>query len=129
MQLAEDERIVGECLFARHAIGYDALPSYFLGFAWIVGDEFQSWDNTLGRFLELGIATVPMLYRGPYRDHLFEDLAAAMNFEKQEGFVARVAGAFRESDMQTRTGKFVRPTHVQSAVHWTKQELVRNGLA
>lgn len=32
-QLAEDERIVGEYLFARHSIEYSELPTYFLGFA------------------------------------------------------------------------------------------------
>lgn len=40
--LSADERIVGEYLSARHAIGYDALPSYFMGFAWIVDDQVQS---------------------------------------------------------------------------------------
>ncbi|XKM42240.1 RNA ligase family protein [Rhizobium ruizarguesonis] len=49
-QLADGERIVGENLYARHSIGYDDLPSYFLGFAWIIEGEVQSWDLTLARF-------------------------------------------------------------------------------
>lgn len=65
--LAEGERIVGENLYARHSVAYDALPSYFLGFAWIVGDEVQSWDLMQSRFKELRIQPVPTLYRGPYR--------------------------------------------------------------
>ena len=46
--LAGKERIVGENLYARHSIAYDALPSYFLGFAWIVepilGFALSFWD-------------------------------------------------------------------------------------
>ncbi len=126
--LAADERIVGENLYARHSLGYDALPSYFLGFAWIIGDEVQPWDLTVARFDELGIKAVSTLYRGPYRTGLFEDLAKALDLTKQEGFVARFAGAFMESDMPKRMGKYVRQGHVQSETHWMKADLVANGL-
>ena len=34
-QLADGERVIGENLYARHSVGYDDLPSFFLGFAWI----------------------------------------------------------------------------------------------
>lgn len=32
-RLTPDERIVGENLYARHSVVYDALPSFFFGFA------------------------------------------------------------------------------------------------
>lgn len=127
--LAVDERIVGENLYARHSVAYDALCSYFLGFAWIVGDEVQSWDLTQTRFEELGIQTVPTLYRGPYRAGLFDDLAQGLDLTRQEGFVARIADAFVEADMPRRVGKYVREGHVQSEIHWTKAELIPNRLA
>ncbi len=92
--LADGERIVGENLYARHSVAYDALPSYFLGFAWIIDDEIQSWDLTLARFEELGIQPVSMLYRGAYRAGLFDDLAQALDLTRQEGFVARIAASF-----------------------------------
>lgn len=123
------ERIVGENLYARHSVAYDALPSYFLGFAWIVGDEVQSWDLTLARFEELGIQPVPTLYRGPYRAGLFDDLAQALDLTRQEGFVARIADLFVETDMPRRLGKYVRAGHVRSETHWMKAELVPNRLA
>lgn len=126
--LTPGERIVGENLYARHSVAYHALPSYFLGFAWIVGDEIQAWDLTLARFEELGIRPVPTLYRGPYRTGLFDELAKALDLTKQEGFVARTANSFLESDMPTRMGKFVRKGHVQSETHWMKAELIPNGL-
>lgn len=127
-QLADDERIVGENLFARHSVTYSALPSYFLGFAWIVRDEIQSWDMTLLRFEELGITPVPALYRGPYRAGLFESVASSLDKTKQEGFVVRIAKAFGEAEMAIRMGKYVRAGHVQSETHWMKAQLVPNGL-
>ena len=127
--LHADERIVGENLYARHSVAYDQLPSYFLGFAWILGDEVQPWDLTLARFLDLGIQPVSTLYRGPYRDGLFEDLAQTLDLTRQEGFVARIAGSFAEGDMPLRMGKYVRDGHVQSDIHWMKADLVPNRLA
>jgi len=128
-QLAEDERIIGENLFARHAIAYDALPSYFLGFAWIIGDQIQPWDQTRARFESLAIQPVPTLYRGPYRPGLFEDLALSLVQHRQEGFVARTAEGFPESALPERVGKYVRQGHVQTELHWMQAELIRNQLA
>jgi hypothetical protein len=127
-QLADGERIVGEYVFARHAVGYDALPSYFLGFAWILSGQFQSWDDTTARFSELSITAVPVLHRGPYRPRLFEDIAAALDLHKQEGFVVRAASTFHEAEMDRLLGKYVRAGHVQSAEHWSKLPITRNGL-
>ena len=128
-QLAPDERIVGENLFARHAVVYDALPSFFLGFAWITDGTVRSWDETLGRFADLGIVPVPLLHRGPWEDGLVERLAAGLDPTRQEGFVVRVADAFPEAEMPTRMGKWVRAGHVQSEVHWSKAPLVPNRMA
>ncbi|MYM54975.1 RNA ligase family protein [Thalassovita mangrovi] len=128
-QLAENERIVGENLYARHSVAYDALPSYFLGFAWIIGDEIQPWDLTLLRFEELGITPVPTLYRGAYTADLVVELAGSLDLTSQEGFVVRIAGAFQEADMPTRMGKYVREGHVQSETHLMKADLIPNRLA
>jgi len=128
-QLAEDERIIGENLYARHSITYHSLPSYFLGFAWIIGDEIQPWDMTLARFQELNIQHVPIMYRGPYKQSLFDDLAKALDTSRQEGFVVRRACAFAESAMSDCLGKYVREGHVQTDAHWMKMNIVPNGLA
>ncbi|MBM2290981.1 RNA ligase family protein [Sulfitobacter pseudonitzschiae] len=128
-QLATGERIIGENLFARHSLSYDALPSYFLGFAWIVDGVFQGWDQTVARFAELGITPVPTLYRGPYVANLFEDIAAGLDPQKQEGFVVRAAGPFPETEMSARLGKYVRQDHVQSETHWMHAPMIANKLA
>jgi hypothetical protein len=128
-RLSEDERVVGENLFARHSIAYEQLPSYFLGFVWIVNDIIQSWDDSVTRFEGLGITPVPLLFRGPYRSGLFESLVASLDLQHQEGFVVRIADAFPESDMQSRMGKYVRKGHVESEEHWMTAPLIKNGLA
>ena len=128
-QLTDGERIVGENVYARHSVGYDNLPSYFLGFGWIIDDEIQPWDATLARFEELGVTPVPTLYRGPFTTSLFENLAASLDRTRQEGFVVRVAAAFPEAEMPIRMGKYVRAGHVQDETHWMKAELIANRLA
>lgn len=125
--LAPDERIVGENLYARHAIAYDTLPSFFMGFALITGDVVQGWDDMIARFTTLGVTPVPVLYRGPFRAGLFEDIAARLEPTRQEGFVVRIAGPFAESEMPRRMGKYVRAGHVQpDAPHWSRAPLVPN---
>ncbi|WP_298976104.1 RNA ligase family protein [uncultured Roseobacter sp.] len=126
--LADDERIVGEYLFAKHSVSYDELPSYFLGFAWIVGNEVQGWDETLSRFEELGIKSVPVLDRGQFDECTVRSVLEGLNLENQEGFVVRSASSFFESDMAMHIAKYVREGHVQSDTHWTKAEIVKNGL-
>ncbi len=127
--LASDERIVGEYLFARHSIEYRSLPSYFMGFAWIQGDEVQAWDDTQARFGELGINSAPVLFRGRFSEPLIDELVSQMDFSSQEGFVVRTASSFPEAQMATKVGKYVRSDHVQSEVHWMKAEIIKNGLA
>ena len=126
--LSSDERIVGEYLFAKHSVAYDELPSYFLGFAWIVGNEVQSWDETLGRFEELGVMPVPVLQQGKFDDAAVNSVLNLMDLSTQEGFVVRTIAPFLESDMATHIAKYVREGHVQSDIHWTKAQIVKNGL-
>lgn len=127
--LRDGERIVGENLYARHAIAYSALPSFFLGFAWILEGRVQSWDSTLHRFEQLGIAPVPMLYRGPYAPGLFDATVARLDQASQEGFVVRLASEFGEDELDRRMGKFVRHAHVKSDIHWMNAPMVPNRLA
>ncbi|MCG7521507.1 RNA ligase family protein [Ruegeria sp. Ofav3-42] len=128
-QLKNGERIVGENLYAKHSVAYGALPSYFMGFSWILDEHIQPWDDTLQRFEELGITPVTEIYRGPYAERLFEGVAKQLDLSKQEGFVVRDVLGFNENEMPRRMGKYVRADHVQSETHWMKSELVRNRLA
>ena len=127
-QLAPDERIVGEYLYARHSVSYDNLPSYFLGFAWILKVQFQGWDATLERFQSLGIAPVRTLARGKYSENLLSTVVDDLNLETQEGFVVRTTAPFSENDMPTHIAKYVRKDHVQPDTHWMHSEIVKNTL-
>lgn len=126
--LAQRERIVGEYLYARHAIAYEALPSYFLGFAWILDGVIQPWQQTLVRFAELGITSVPVLYRGPPSAQVLHETISGLDLERQEGCVIRTARGFSEAEMQRLLAKYVRADHVQTDVHWMNAEIIRNGL-
>lgn len=128
-RLESSERIVGENVYAKHSVGYDELRSYFMGFSWILGSDIQPWDATLDRFTELGITPVTELYRGPFTDDLFGKVAERLDLARQEGFVARDAAGFSETEMPIRMGKYVRANHVQSETHWMNSELVPNRLA
>lgn len=127
-QLDSSERICGEYLYARHSVEYIALPSYFLGFAWFVDDELQSWDDTLARFAQLGIISVPILYRGEYSDKKVEELVKSMDFKTQEGFVVRATDSIPADKFSSLVGKVVRENHVQTDKHWMHSEIVKNGV-
>ena len=128
-QLSTGERIVGEYLFAQHSVAYTDLPSYFMGFAWIVEGSIQSWDDTLERFQTLAIQPVPILHRGPFTDDAIQGVIASLDLDKQEGFVVRNTANFPETEMGRQMGKYVRADHVQSETHWMHAEIVKNGLA
>ena len=126
-QLSADERIVGEYLYARHSIAYDDLPSWYLGFAWIKGGVFKSWADTLERFEQLGVTSVPVLFKGTFSEGLIEHLVSQLDTDRQEGFVIRSADAFSESEMSSHVVKYVRANHVTSDTHWMNTPIVRNG--
>jgi len=127
-QLDPCERICGEYLYAKHSIAYNDLQSYFLGFGWFIEDELQSWEDTVQRFEQLGICSVPVLYYGPYHDGIIEETINGLDMEVQEGFVMRSASAFTVEEFSVRVGKFVRENHVQTDTHWMNAEIVKNGL-
>ena len=74
-------RICGENLYARHSIGYDNLDSFFYGFSlWHTSPEGVdwcfSWDSTQEYFEELGIISVPKIWRGIFDEKIVRALAA-----------------------------------------------------
>src|SRR5574343_650672 len=66
--LEENERIVGEYLYAKHSIEYDNLTSYFNGFAYIKNGIVSSWDETIEIFNLFNITPVKVLYEGTLTD-------------------------------------------------------------
>jgi hypothetical protein len=119
--LPEGWRVCGENVWAEHSIRYDDLQSFFLGFSiWNERNECLSWPETLEWFELLGITPVPVLWQGKFDAKGIKDLhlKLRLNFEKDEGYVVRVADSFKYSEFKNSVAKFVRAGHVQTARHW-----------
>lgn len=129
-RLEDDERIIGEYLFAKHSIFYEDLPSYFLGFAFIKNDEFLSWDDTIKKFKEFNITSVPVLYDGIYDGKVLGSIQNKLMIDSSnhEGFVIRIADKYKETDMKNVMGKYVRENHIQTSSHWMYTQITQNGL-
>lgn len=123
-------RVCGENLYAKHSIGYDDLPSYFMGFSiWNENNECLSWDDTVDWFELLGITPVPVLYRGPFDAKLIQKLWDPSRRESVEGYVVRRAGVIGYGGFRTQVAKFVRMGHVQTTKHWRHgQRIIPNAM-
>jgi hypothetical protein len=112
-------RICGENLWAEHSIHYDDLSSYFLGFSlWTDRNICLSWDETLEYFEVLGIVSVPVLYDGIWDEKKIRDLERDMIWDRDEGYVVRLADSFTYAEFKSSIAKFVRKGHVQTTRHW-----------
>ena len=119
----------GEDLYGVHSIEYAPLheEQTFRLFAVRVDDRFLSQDEVAAEAVRLGLPSVPELFRGRFaslpeitawfRAHI--GLPSPLG-PTREGFVLRVAEGFAAADFARSVCKFVRPNHVQSDRHWTR---------
>ena len=122
-------RICGENLYARHSVGYEALPSYFLAFSvWDQDNRALSWDDTTHWLDLLGLQPVPVLWRGSFDPGVLQRLHRALDPATSEGWVLRSAAGFGHADFAAHVAKWVRAGHVTSERHWMHQRVVPNGL-
>ncbi len=126
-------RVCGENVWAEHSIRYDDLKSYFLGFSiWNERNECLSWDETLEYFELLGITPVPVLWEGIWISKHMQSIHVdlGLDFTKDEGYVVRLASAFKYGEFKNSVAKYVRAGHVQTTKHWRAgQRFNPNGLA
>lgn len=131
--IPEGWRICGENVYAVHSIAYDALPAHFLVFSiWNGRNECLPWDETVLWATLLGLATVPVLYRGPWDEAAVRKLDSAVKSElggDREGYVVRLADSFHYRVFRQSVSKYVRKGHVQTDEHWKSREVVPNRLA
>ena len=112
-------RICGENLWAEHSIHYDDLLSYFYGFSiWDDRNNCLSWDATLEWFSLYNIQPVPVLYDGIWDEKKIRAIEKTLDFEKDEGYVIRIADSFTYGEFKNSVAKFVRAGHVQTTKHW-----------
>jgi hypothetical protein len=118
-KLKSDERICGENLYAKHSIHYNGLKSYFLGFSYWTEDWCHSWDETLEKFEELGIKSVPKIGVLKFGTlDIEQEIRVALD-SGDEGFVIRTFDGFPYSAFHLNVAKWVRPEHVADEDgHW-----------
>ncbi len=123
--IPEGWRICGENLYAKHSLGYNSLPSYFMVFSiWNEKNECLSVSETMEWCELLGLEFVPILFHGKF------DLEFVKNFkidiEKQEGFVMRIVDSFHYEDFNKYVVKWVRSNHVITNNHWMNEKIIKN---
>ena len=126
-KIAEYEVVYGENLFGEHSITYNKLENYWHIFAVTDGEHWYSWDDVCIIADILKQPHVPELWRGIIENE--EQLHALIDkfmaepstygIEK-EGVVVRLASEFPFEDFSKCVCKWVRPNHVQTDEHWTK---------
>jgi predicted kinase len=119
-------RVSGENLFARHAIAYTDLDSYFYGFSVWDGERCLDWDATVRFTRNLGVPVPAVLWRGVFDERALRGLR--LDPARQEGYVARPVAGFGRADFGTVVAKYVRRGHVQTDTHWMHAAVVPNGL-
>jgi len=126
-KIGEGETVYGENLFGEHSITYDKLPSYWHVFAATDGNVWYSWNDVTLVADVLGVPTVPVLWRGVVEsEEMLSDLVdtfvhqPSVYGEKREGVVIRLADEFPFEEFSNCVCKWVRPNHVQTDEHWTK---------
>lgn len=124
-------RICGENCYARHAIAYENLPTYFFVFGIYDDRNFcLSWDQTKEWADLLGLVMVPVLYRGVWDEQRVAGCYTGTSpYGEQEGYVVRLAAGFHYSEHQRSVAKMVRAGHVNGGCHWTSQQVVPNKLS
>jgi len=131
-QLPAGWRLCGENVYAKHAIHYQNLPSYFLMFSlWDDQNVCRSWDETVEWAALLDLHTVPVLYDGLFDLDVVRDFYTPRDAqgEEVEGWVMRVADSFKYGDFRTSMAKYVRAGHVpEHGGHWKRAAVVVNGL-
>ena len=117
----------GENLYGEHSIHYDKLPSYFHLFAVSTESVWESWESVKLFGAILGVKTVPELWRGfIHTEKQLEELVnkfvkePSVYGDTREGVVVRLTSSFPLDDFKHCVCKWVRPNHVQTDEHWTK---------
>ncbi len=128
-QLVDRYILFGEWCYARHSLGYDRLPDWFLG--------FDVYDRHAARFVgtsrrhEFFQATdvfpVPLIGQGHFTLSELTELLTESGLGKQpaEGLYLR----YDEGDWLVNRAKLVRPSFIQSVQqHWSRSPVQPNRL-
>lgn len=107
-------RVCGENVHMRRSIAYDRLTTFFYVFGIYDGDRCLAWDDAAAYAEQLGLQTVPVLWRGVWDPDAIQALHPRPGSfsEHCEGYVVRLAEAFTLRSYRDSVAKFVRRDHV-----------------
>lgn len=133
-QLPEGWRLCGENLYAKHSIGYTALPAFFVLFSiWDQDNRCLGWDALVEWAALLSIPTPPVIYQGAWDPKAiqaaWEGYTSPYGADPEpEGYVVRTVDGFGFEAFDQCVAKFVRKGHVQTDQHWMLQTVTPNTL-
>jgi hypothetical protein len=121
--------IYGEDIYGIHSIEYEPVQEdqTFRVFAVRDLDYFMSWNAVDDIAKQYSMLTVPVLFRGVF--YSIEDITKFFREElpkpsklggQREGFVMRTELGFDSESFSDMVCKYVRPNHVQTDQHWTR---------
>lgn len=134
-EIPEGWRISGENLYARHALHYTRLASYFEVFSvWDDRNHCLSWKETKEWAALLGLATVPVLYEGVWDEELVRSLYSPTHEgEPCEGYVVRLGEGFHYREFGRFVAKYVGAgfdeARKEAERDWVRRSVVPNSLA
>ena len=120
--------VYGENLFGVHSIEYNPMreEETFRVFAILEDNTFLSWYDVRAWCAHHHMIPVPYLYAGTFgNDGRIDKIMSKPEGESdigptREGFVMRVSESFPVSSFNYSVCKSVRPNHVQTNEHWTR---------
>ena len=116
--IPEGLTIYGECVYAKHSICYEKLTTYFYVFAALERGSWLSWSEVVLWARRLGLDTVPVITAGNLKEIPIPTKSAFGSV--CEGYVVRNFDSFPKGEFGQNVAKSVRPHHVQTDEHWTK---------
>lgn len=122
--IPEGWRVSGESLYTRRSVAYDNLPYIYMVFGiWNEHNTLLPWDEMTEWVDLMGLATVPVLYRGSDWDKAMDAWDhLGFNEDKSEGFVVRNANQFHYDDFSHNVAKYVRANHVRTRADWRHRD-------
>lgn len=126
--IGPNQTIYGENLYGIHSIEYDNLPEYWHMFAANDGKTWYSWDDVRDFSCMLHVPHVPALHYCvlKHEEEVKEIIDELMKRPStygscgKEGIVMRVMDYFPIDEFPHYVCKWVRPNHVQTDEHWTR---------
>jgi ATP-dependent RNA circularization protein (DNA/RNA ligase family) len=119
--------LFGEWCFAKHSVGYNKLPDYYLGFDLFdkTSKQFLSFDLRNQMFEQMNISSVPFIKKGTFSLPQLKKLMGKSLFSDNpaEGIYLR----HDEDNWLKQRAKLVKAKFIQTIdVHWSRKTIIPN---